>query len=190
MLKNIVNTDSCLLFGLFQGKEYVLENLLTVTQGLNMPVTRLTETGVERAKPDPDKRIEFADSVVPGLILRISSKGHKSWTFLFRFGRKQFRMGLGSYPAISLKKARAQALSARQDIALGVNPKIKREEEIKKQIQEEEKTKTVREFSVEYIERDAKPKNRRWKGTQQSFDKYILPAIGHMEVDKVMDLRH
>lgn len=150
-----------------------------------MPVKRFTETSVDKMKPHPEKRLEIGDAITPGLSLRITPNGHKSWTSHFRFGGKQMRLSLGTYPAISLKKARALAWDVKRDLDMGINPVKKRKEQIKAQLQEEETTKTVAELSKEYIERDAKPKNRTWKGTQQVFDNHILPAIGFMEVDKV-----
>ncbi len=45
-----------------------------------------------------------------GLGCRISPKGRKSWVYMYRFGGKARRMGLGTYPVIGLAKARVTAI--------------------------------------------------------------------------------
>ena len=46
---------------------------------------RLTAAAVERLRAaKPDKRDEHFDSVVPGLSLRVTDKGRKTWSYLFR----------------------------------------------------------------------------------------------------------
>lgn len=49
-----------------------------------MPKKRLTEAGVERLRAAPSgKREEHYDSVEPGLLLRVTDTGHKSWCLYF-----------------------------------------------------------------------------------------------------------
>lgn len=44
----------------------------------------LTEAAVAKLKPDPSKRLEIHDIVVPNLRLRVSSKGKKSWSYMYK----------------------------------------------------------------------------------------------------------
>jgi hypothetical protein len=43
-----------------------------------------TEAGRERLRAPDRGRVEFGDSVVPGLMLRMSETGVKSWSVLYK----------------------------------------------------------------------------------------------------------
>jgi hypothetical protein len=43
-----------------------------------------TEAGLERLRAPDRGRVEFGDSVVPGLMLRVSETGVKSWSVLYK----------------------------------------------------------------------------------------------------------
>lgn len=58
-----------------------------------------------------------------GLYLNVSSTGSKSWLFMWTpRGGKRREMGLGSYPTVSLAKARAKAANCRRMVDEGVDP--------------------------------------------------------------------
>ena len=71
-----------------------------------MPKRALTAASVERLKPPPQGQIDVFDQGYPGLALRISYGGGKTWVFFYRIGGRLRRMGLGTYPAVSLSGAR------------------------------------------------------------------------------------
>src|ERR1700686_3660475 len=57
----------------------------------------------------PGKRDEYQDSIVPGLALRVTDRGHKSFVLVARYPshtRNPTRRALGSYGALSLDSAR------------------------------------------------------------------------------------
>jgi hypothetical protein len=65
-----------------------------------------------------------------GLYLSISSDGDVSrrrWIFLYRWQGKHTEMGLGGLNSVSLAKARELATVYRTDLAVGTNPKEKRD---------------------------------------------------------------
>lgn len=64
-----------------------------------------------------------------GLYLNVSATGSKSWVFLWKRDGKGREMGLGSYPAVSLAKAREFARQAREDVAAGLDPIDARKQE-------------------------------------------------------------
>ncbi|MGJ3232218.1 MAG: tyrosine-type recombinase/integrase [Oceanicaulis sp.] len=76
----------------------------------------LTANFVETVRPDPDRQRDFPDagrSGVPGLALRVSPGGKKSWTLRYRtLGGTQRRISLGAYPKVGLAKARMDARAA------------------------------------------------------------------------------
>jgi len=50
---------------------------------------------------------------MPGLLLRVTSKGVETFSYAYRFGAKTPKMTLGQYPALSLKEARIKLLDVK-----------------------------------------------------------------------------
>jgi len=61
-------------------------------------------------------------TVEPNLILRVSNTGSRSWLFRYQTNGKIKQIGLGGYPARSLKAARDLAEIMRDDVANGREP--------------------------------------------------------------------
>lgn len=68
---------------------------------------------------------ELTDS--DGLGIRITPKGVISFQFRYRWEGKQNRMGLGRYPAISLREARNIVADLRESLDKGVDPRLAKE---------------------------------------------------------------
>ena len=47
--------------------------------------TALTVQRVMRIKPDPRKRLEIPDAIIPGLYLVVQPSGVKSWAVRYRY---------------------------------------------------------------------------------------------------------
>lgn len=77
----------------------------------------LTAMAVSRPKDDG----AYAVGGVPGLQLQILGAS-RVWVLRFVLHDKRRRMGLGSYPAVSLAEAREQARLARSQIRAGIDP--------------------------------------------------------------------
>jgi integrase len=60
---------------------------------------------------------DYFDGTVPGLALRVTSKGTKAWTFLH--GTPRRRITLGRYPSLSLAAARTAAIEFREGRTAG-----------------------------------------------------------------------
>jgi integrase len=81
----------------------------------------LTPKGVEHAKPGA-ARYELPDG--GGLYLVVQPSGPKSWAIRYRLhGRPEKLTVKGSYPAVTLAAARAEARKAQDALALGNDPK-------------------------------------------------------------------
>lgn len=65
--------------------------------------------------------VTFVGSV-PGLALSISKSGSCSWILRAMVAGKRRDIGLGGYPTVTLKDARAKARAAREEIEKGVDP--------------------------------------------------------------------
>lgn len=81
----------------------------------------LTDTACKNAKCPPDKaRLRLADS--GGLYLEVVPTGGKLWRWKYRYAGKEKRLALGSYPAVSLAKARQARDTARDELRTGLDP--------------------------------------------------------------------
>jgi integrase len=87
-----------------------------------MPTRKLTDLFVERAKPPACGRIEYFDSAFPGLALRVTAKGAKSWCIFYRFNGRLRRFTIGAHPAIKPAKARLDAAAALDRVRAGIDP--------------------------------------------------------------------
>jgi integrase len=79
----------------------------------------LTDTKIRNAKPK-DKQYKLFDS--GGLFLIVSPAGGKWWRFKYRYGGKEKLVSLGTYPEVSLAKARTKRDKAREQVADGIDP--------------------------------------------------------------------
>lgn len=80
----------------------------------------LTDSKIKSAKPE-QKPYKLADD--RGMYLLVKPNGSKYFQYRFRIGGKQGTYQIGTYPDISLKKAREELQRARELVAEGVNPK-------------------------------------------------------------------
>lgn len=95
-----------------------------------MAIVNLTEPFVRTLAPDPAKRIEVSDEQRPGLRLRVSPKGRKTWVYEKRVkGGKKRKHDLGSYPEVSIKTARKEALEIQLEAERGIDRVERREQE-------------------------------------------------------------
>lgn len=69
--------------------------------------------------PATRRRIDYRDTVVPGLCLRVTATTHKTFTLRTRVNRRQVRYAIGNYPLISLADAREQARKILRENQLG-----------------------------------------------------------------------
>src|SRR5262249_1481251 len=77
---------------------------------------QLTDRFCAHAK-SAEVQTDYFDAAVPGLALRVTSGGTKSWSLLMGVPRK--RVTLGRYPAISLAAARTLALETKEGRTAG-----------------------------------------------------------------------
>jgi integrase len=82
--------------------------------------------GIVRGLSTDSGRLEVEDKRTRHLFLRVTDKGHKSWSVLKRMDGELHRVTLGDWPTIKVERARKDALRALGEMASGRNPKTER----------------------------------------------------------------
>jgi integrase len=122
-----------------------------------------------------------------GLTLQVSRSGTASWLHRYMRHGKPVGLGLGAYPAVSLKAARKKAEEVRQQLAQGKDPLAE-----KRAQQAEEKLATTSQTTFDscattYIS-DHKAEWKSAKHAQQwtnTLAMYASPIIGHREIGSI-----
>ena len=136
----------------------------------------LTAASVDRIKPPGSGQVEHFDKGFPGLALRISYGGGRSFVYFYRVGSKLRRMTLGTYPAISLAQAREAWRKARQDVAAGRDPAKVRNREASGT--------DFESVAREWLKRD-QGKNKSVREVERVLVRELLPAWGHRSVTDI-----
>jgi integrase len=100
----------------------------------NKKVTPLTDTAIKTAKPR-EKEYTLPDG--NGLQLVIKTDSRKVWEVRYTINSKPKQTTIGTYPAVSLKDARAKRDELKSKVLNGIDP-IQEKKEIKAIIQEKE----------------------------------------------------
>jgi integrase len=87
-----------------------------------VPTKKLTDLFVERAPAPAGGRVEYFDAGFPGLALRVTENGRKSWSLFYRFNGRLRRFTIGRYPAIKPSQARREATNALERVRQGIDP--------------------------------------------------------------------
>ena len=133
----------------------------------------LTERGIAALKPKPG-RYDTWDALVPGLAVRVSEAGHKSFVLVARYpGRKNpTRKAINDVGAITLAEARETARVWLAQIKRGVDPKIA--EVRQRQAAEAAAGNTFGALAEAFIATQL-PKQRRGHVVQRLMRKEVLP---------------
>ena len=132
---------------------------------------------VERLRPAAGKRLDYHDTVVQGLTLRITERGVKSWRVLYRHRQRLRALTLGAVPVIGLADARERAREAIRRVSKGHDPASEK--------RADRKAETIAELADDYIERHAKRKKRSWKKDEWMLRRKVLPKWRHRAVKDI-----
>lgn len=141
----------------------------------------LTDTQIRKAKL-PAKPLKLADE--RGLYLLLTPSGGKWWRFRYQYGGKEKMLSLGTYPDVSLQKARDAREDARRQLASGVDPSAARQQE--KREKAEAGANNFEAVAREWLD-NVKP---RWTAvyhgdTLKRFEAIVFPSIGRTPISEV-----
>lgn len=154
-------------------------------------VIPLTDTKVKSAKPKA-KEYNLADG--EGLMLRILPSGSKRWYFnyLRPFTKKRNAISLGSYPELTIKKARLLRAEYREMLANDVDPKVYLDE-IKRQ-KTKEHLNTFNNIAKQWLESRTNNSSNSSQNTLtdkyageiwRSLENYVFPNIGEQPITHI-----
>lgn len=131
-----------------------------------MPDINFTKRAID-ALPNPDKgqRETYYDNKTPGLLLRVSSTGSKSFAVRRKTNGRAERITLGKYPAMTIEQARKKAAQTNLAMINGENIN-----EQKRAIRDEMDLEAV--FTI-YLERHAKVHKKSWKNDVSQYDTHL-----------------
>lgn len=140
-----------------------------------MPAVALTDTFIKGLRVE-DGRLEIADTKSPGLSLRVTKNGVKTFSFRYRdkITGKIERLGLGRYPTISLVVARAMADEHRVSVTKGSSPR----KEVRRAKAREQAAVTVDKLIDQYIEGHVEKETPRSAATVKSYLNAVRTAWG------------
>lgn len=92
-----------------------------------MPILKLTARGVAALATDRPQQ-DFWDEKTPGLALRVTKHGRKTYVVRYRAGDHQRRMTLGRHPGLTLAAARKEAREVQAAVSAGEDPALEREQ--------------------------------------------------------------
>jgi integrase len=131
----------------------------------------LTAKALEALKPQA-KRYEVHDLHCPGLSVRISAHGLKTFTVKFRYGIRQRRLKLGVYPRITLATAREKAIDVLRQVDEGIDPtKRRRSSDMK-----------VEAICREFIRLHAQPRNKSFREAERVLKRELIATFGQRDI--------
>ncbi len=133
----------------------------------------LTDRQVAAIKPTTT-RVEYVDEKVPGLALRVTPNGAKSWTVRYRHRGRLRRLTLGSASVIPLVKARERVRDLLHEASKGADPATEK--------QAGRKAETIGDLAALYIEKWAKLRKRSWKADDNLLRNKVLPTWQHRAI--------
>lgn len=152
----------------------------------------LTVAAVDRLRVPPGRsRLEVGDGRVPGLALRVTRRGVKTFSYVYRSPRDghQRRVTLGRWPRLAsarvkaLEEARARALQLAAEVAAGRDPvadERRRESEARAA-----EARSLRWLAEEYVKVEAKPSIATWRAAERTLELHWLSALGDVPFEEV-----
>lgn len=151
---------------------------------LKAQIMALTDIAVRSAKPR-EKPYKLGDA--GGLFLLVQPSGGKLWRLKYRVESREKKLGLGTYPEVSLSDARKRRDEARALIAEGKDPS--REKQRAKARSRLESADTFAAIAKEYCDKRKRDGEKGWSPATATRSEYLLsllaPGIGRLPIVEI-----
>ena len=111
----------------------------------------LSDVKIRNLKP---KSKTYKVSDFDGLFVAVNPNGSKLWRFKYRLDGKEKLLSIGAYPAVSLLQARLARDVARAELAAGMDPSERKQEE--KRVRRESKGHTFENVAAVFLDKQRK----------------------------------
>jgi integrase len=123
-------------------------------------------------------RVTYIDQNTPGLQIRVTPRGIKSFSFHRRVRRKAaVRVTIGRFPEITVAYAKEVALNLAAQTARGEDPTAAS--------RADKASLTFADLFARYIDEHSKLHKRTWNEDQAKFDKHLSKPLGKVKVHEV-----
>ena len=134
----------------------------------------ITKAAADRIKPPKEGQVDHFDSSLPGLALRVSRSGRKTWVYFYRHAGKLRRMSFDVFPAMSVSTAHAKWMEARDLVQAGRDPG---------RISQAGAT-DFAGVAAEWLRRDQEG-NRTRDVIKRALEREVLPLWGHRQISDI-----
>lgn len=132
-------------------------------------------------------------SVSKGLYIKVEHKDSKSWILRYQIGGKRRKVGLGSYPKISLAAAQEIALDYQAGLADGIDPKAMQRKREQDRLATERREATFLVVATRYFDamqdkwalNPKTGKRDQMEQIKRQFENHIYPALGHIPIAEI-----
>ncbi|MBF0308084.1 MAG: tyrosine-type recombinase/integrase [Magnetococcales bacterium] len=135
-----------------------------------------TASLLDRIQPPESGRVVYMDTKAPGLQLRVTTNGVKTFSWYRWVNGAPERFTLGRWPEMTIDAARQHVARLNHAKVEGVNPAAAR--------RARKKEMTFGELFAVYLERWAKPRKKSWKGDEDNF-RLHLSELATIPLSKV-----
>src|SRR5262245_52342362 len=152
-----------------------------------MPRRTLNDRILKSCKPSASGRYEIMDTVVPGLGVRVSERGIKSFILVARYpgSANPTRRSLGEYGALTLEAARTRARHWHELLRRGIDPAL--EEEHQRLAVQRKQANSFAAVCADFIANKL-PDERRGKDAEQDLRRVFIPAWGGRPITDITPL--
>jgi integrase len=151
---------------------------------------KLTDRFLTSRKAPLKGRAIYTDSMVPGLTFRVSAAtasnpiGRRDWLLRYRPRRQRQRaVAIGTYPAVSLAKARDRAGEIVAAAKRGVDLIASEERDAEVRRAAEAKAQLLCELAIAYLESVNRLRSRR--DIESRIRCHIIPRLGHKQIGEI-----
>jgi integrase len=137
---------------------------------------KFTELAIKSLQPEI-KQKDYRDSLVTGLILRVSPGGTKTFRFWYRFNGKANSITLGRFGVLTLAEARNKAKRAIARVAEGEDPSVPSGST--------GSGPTFEWLVTEFIKRYAKPNTSSWRETERLLRREFSPHWAKLSINSI-----
>ena len=142
----------------------------------------LTARFCETVKPPATGRAEYRDAALPGFRFRVTARGKRSFSLVYRGVDRRQRRLTWAYPGYKLAEARTAAEAALRAVGRGENPETEKRAAKAAAVS---LPGTVGDLCDRYVEQHLKKNVRRWEAAEGELENHIKPHLGALGLGEI-----